>query len=239
MTTPSCRRPAVAPSSDRHARWRTRHQAKNLQKSRPMRHRAPTSLLRRFTPVIHRLDHAIGRLRRERHVLVEYRTPVAQAILGPVAEALADATTTVWFTSEDPDRIRGLVPPELLITHAHAEWRRFDVYLNCDPWAAVRLRRCDSCVNFFHGVAGKYDLDRPDTLPMGFERYDRVAFINADRMRRYVEADIVDADRAALIGYPKIDRLAKSGYDAASVRAGLNLEAGRPTVLYAPTYSSA
>ena len=204
-----------------------------------MRHRAPKSLLRRLTPAVHKLDHAIGRLSRTRHVLVEYRTPVAQAILGPVAEALADATTKVWFTSEYPDRIRGLVAPETFLTHEQAEWRRFDVYLNCDPWAAARVRRCASRVNFFHGVAGKYDLDRPDTLPMGFEAYDRVAFINADRMRRYVEAEIIEPDRAALIGYPKIDRLATHGYDAGAVRAGLGLEPGRQTVLYAPTYSGA
>ena len=205
-----------------------------------MPHRPQTSLLRRLTPVVHKVDHAIGRrLSRNRHVLIEYRTPVAQAILGPVAEALADATTHVWFTSEYPDRIRPLVPPGSFLTHAQAEWRRFDAYLNCDPWAAARLRRCACCVNFFHGVAGKYDLDRPDTLPMGFERYDRVAFINADRMQRYVEAGIVEADRAALVGYPKIDRLATHGYDAAAVRSGLGLDPSLRTILYAPTYSTA
>ena len=40
-------------------------------------------------------------------------------------------------------------------------WRRFDLYINADPWEAVALRRVDRQLNFFHGVAGKYDLDCP------------------------------------------------------------------------------
>ena len=59
--------------------------------------------------------------------------------------------------------------------------------MNADPWAAARLRRCAHRVNFFHGVAGKYDLDAPSGLPMGFEYYSRVAFITLDRMRRYLQ----------------------------------------------------
>ena len=43
---------------------------------------------------------------------------------------------------------------------------------------------------------------------MGFEYYDRVAFINRDRMLRYLEAGIVTPAQAVLVGYPKLDRLA-------------------------------
>jgi hypothetical protein len=197
------------------------------------------TLLRQFTPVVHRLDHAIGRLSPRRNVLVELRTPVYHAVLAPVADALAeDPSITVWFTSEDPNRVRRLVPAERLITHSSAEWRRFDVYLNGDPWAAVRLRRCARRVNFFHGVAGKYDLDNPKELPLGFEYYDRVAFINRDRMRRYLGAGIVSPVQAALVGYPKLDILANRAVDVAAVRKTYGLD-DRPTVLYAPTYSEA
>jgi len=42
-----------------------------------------------------------------------------------------------------------------------------------------------------------------------------------------------------LMGYPKLDRLARREYDAPAIRASLGLEGGRPTVLYAPTYSDA
>ena len=198
------------------------------------------SLLRRITPVVHRLDHAVSRLSPRRDVLVEMRTPVYHAVLGPVADALTAAPDMhVWYTSESPDRIAPLVPEGRFLTHAQVEWRRFDLYLNGDPWASARLRRCAHRVNFFHGVAGKYDLDQPTGLPLGFEYYDRVAFINRDRMLRYLAADIVTLEQAVLIGYPKLDTLASGGYDGAAIRASLNLRSGRATVLYAPTYSPA
>lgn len=198
------------------------------------------SLLRLLTPAVHRLDHALGRLSPRRDVLVEMRTPVYQAVLGPVADALsAERDVHVWYTSESPDRIRALVPEGRFLTHAEVEWRRFDLYLNGDPWAAARLRRCAHRVNFFHGVAGKYDLDQPAGLPLGFTSYDYVAFINRDRMRRYLEAKIVTPEQAVLVGYPKLDKLASGGIDGAAVRASLGLAGGRLTALYAPTYSEA
>ena len=91
-----------------------------------------------------------------------------------------------------------LVPEGRFLTHAEVEWRRFDLYINGDPWAAARLRRCARRVNFFHGVAGKYDLDQPSGLPLGFEYYDHVAFINRDRMLRYLGS----GDRDAAAGRP-------------------------------------
>lgn len=198
------------------------------------------SVVRKLTRVVHRVDHALGRLERRRRVLVEMRTPVYQAVLGPICEGLrAVPDLDIRFTSEYPDRIVPLVGAERFLTHAVAEWRRFDLYLNADPWAAARLRRCAHRVNFFHGVAGKYDLDRPAGLPMGFEYYDRVAFINRDRMQRYLDAGVVTPAQAALVGYPKLDGLVTGRLDGAAVRRSLGLEAHRATALYAPTYSPA
>ena len=197
-------------------------------------------MFRRATPVIHALDHAIGRLRGKKRVLVELRTPVYRAVLGPVYERLERLPNLeLAFTSESPGEIRRLVGGERFITHSEAEWRRFDLYMNADPWAAARLRRCARRVNFFHGVAGKYDLDRPAGLPMGFEYYDRIAFINRDRMTRYLESGLVSERQARLVGYPKLDRLASGRIDAEDDKAVLGLEPGRRTVLYAPTYSPA
>lgn len=208
------------------------------------------ALLRSITPVIHRLDHALGRLSARRDVLIEMRTPVYHAVLGPIAEALAplrqgfggqaaEPDVHVWYTSESPNRVEHLVPASQLLTHAQVEWRRFDLYINGDPWAAARLRRCERRVNFFHGVAGKYDLDQPAGLPLGFESYDHVAFINRDRMLRYLAAQIVTPQQAVLVGYPKLDTLAGGGFDGAAIRASLGLRPGHPTALYAPTYSEA
>ena len=195
---------------------------------------------RRITRAIHAFDHSIGRIARTRRVLVELRTPVYQAVLGPVYERLQEsADVSVFFTSEYPDRIRPLVDSRQFVTHRQAEWSRFDLYLNADPWAAARLRRCAHRINFFHGVAGKYDLDNPSGLPMGFEYYDRVAFINRDRMRRYLNAGVVTPRQAALVGYPKLDRLASGRVDGKAIAASLGFDSERPTALYAPTYSTA
>src|SRR5688500_335143 len=171
-------------------------------------------MLKRATRFIHSLDHAIGRANGTRRVLVELRTPVYQAVLGPVYESLQEfPDVELSFTSEFPEAIRRLVNPERFVSHREAEWRRFDLYMNADPWAAARLRRCARRINFFHGVAGKYDLDRPTGLPMGLEYYDRVAFINRDRMSRYLDAGLVSAGQARLVGYPKLDRLASGRID--------------------------
>jgi len=196
--------------------------------------------LRHLTAMVHRIDHAIGRIGQTRRVLVEVRTPVYKAVLGPITDVLQDLPDVdVTFTSEYPARIKPLVGAARFITHRQAEWTRFDLYLNADPWAAARLRRCARRINFFHGVAGKYDLDNPVGLPMGFEYYDRVAFINQDRMQRYLDARVVTRTQAALVGYPKLDRLALGLVDGPAIRHALGLDPARPTVLYAPTYSPA
>lgn len=195
---------------------------------------------RRSTRLIHALDHTIGRLSGLRRVLVELRTPVYRAVLGPVCDRLEKFhDVSLTFTSEYPDLIRPLVGAARFITHQQAEWRRFDLYMNADPWAAARLRRCARRINFFHGVAGKYDLDCPQGLPIGLEYYDRIAFINRDRMGRYLDAGLVSPAQARLVGYPKLDRLAAGAIDGAAVRHELGFQHGRPTVLYAPTYSPA
>jgi CDP-glycerol glycerophosphotransferase (TagB/SpsB family) len=94
-------------------------------------------------------------------------------------------------------------------------------------------------VNFFHGVAGKYDLDQPPREAQLFDAYDRVAFANLDRMNRYLGAGVVTTGQAALIGYPKLDPLVRGDYDAAAIKAAIGLANGRPTVIYAPTWSPA
>ena len=197
-------------------------------------------MIRQLTRALHSLDHAAGRLSAIRRVLVELRTPVSKAILAPVYESLADrADIDLFFTSEYPERIAPLVPAGRFLTQAQAEWRRWDLCFDADPWGVARLRRCASRVNFFHGVAGKYDLDNPAHLPMGYEYYDRVAFVNRDRMSRYLASGIVTPEQARLVGYPKLDRLASGRIDGAAVRASLGLEPSRATILYAPTYSPA
>jgi CDP-glycerol:poly(glycerophosphate) glycerophosphotransferase len=185
-------------------------------------------------------DRTVARFGATRRILVEFRTPMHAAVLGPVIDALgARDNLQIFFTSADSDRIRGLVPAGRFLTHAQARWRRFDAYLNADPWNAVPLKRCGARINFFHGVAGKYDLDAPVGLPLDLHLYDRVAFANADRLRRYVDRGLVTPAQAALVGFPKLDRLARGQCDGRSALATLGFPVAKPVALYAPTFSPA
>ncbi len=193
-----------------------------------------------------RIDAAIGRARGRRRARGEGRSPLNLEVLRPIWSALAaDPRVELNFTSEAPDWIRpGLDASGLadcLIPQQATPWRRFDLACNADPWNALSLHRCSRRVNFFHGVAGKYDLDDPAALGrnVDFGLYDRVMFANEDRLRRYVDGGLVPAHRAALVGFPKIDDLVNGRWSAAAVRRELGLDPALETVLYAPTYSPA
>lgn len=189
-------------------------------------------------------DHRLWRLFGRRIVLVEARTPMNLVVLQPMWEALRrDPRVRVRFTTEAPGalastwRTHGLEAD--VVPRAQVAWRRVDLYLNADPWGAVPLRRCARRMIVFHGVAGKYDLDHPERLADAFEGYDRLAFVNEDRRTRYLEAGICTPAQAALVGFPKADGLVDGRHDGAAVRRRLGLAAGRPTVIYAPTFSPA
>ena len=190
-------------------------------------------------------DHWLGRLGRRRRVLVEARTPVYLAVLGPLIDAFAaDQRVDLYITGGDSPAVRDTItaanrPGVRWLEREAALWSRFDLLVNADPWGTVSLRRCRDRINFFHGVAGKYDLDCPVGMPAGFETYSAVGFANADRMQRYLAAGIVRPRQAVLVGYPKLDALVNGAYDAPAVRESLRLPAGRPTVLFGPTWSVA
>jgi hypothetical protein len=189
-------------------------------------------------------DHRLARLTTSRRVLVEARTPVYLAVLGTLLDAFnQDARVTLFATGGDSpvvsEALAAMYPRVRWMDRDAAMWQRFDLLVNADPWGTATLKRCRSRINFFHGVAGKYDLDCPAGLPAGFETYSRVAFANADRMRRYLAAGIVTPDQAVLVGYPKLDALVNGAFDAGAVRRSLGLDAARRTVLFGPTWSSA
>ena len=201
------------------------------------------TLARRVALGVRRVDQAVGRLAGGRRILVEARTPLNLAVIRPVLDRLrSDPRIRLQFTGSDRADLRAafeeLGVAGSVIGRDEATWTRFDLYVNTDPWEAVALRRVSRQLNFFHGVAGKYDLDCPADLPLGFDRYDAVAFPNGRRRDSYVEAGIVPADRARLIGYPKIDVLA-NGRDGPRHEARLGLDPARPTVIFAPTFSHA
>jgi len=186
----------------------------------------------------------LSRINARRRVLVDARTAMNFAILGPVVERLQrDPRVEVLFSADRPADVAGAASASGVRSNIHPrsamKWRRIDLCLTADPWDPIRLWRCRRRANFFHGVAGKYDLDAPSNLPIGFDIYDRVAFVNADRMRHYLDAGIVRRTAAVLVGYPKVDALVNGRYDAAAIHGRLQLEMHRPTAVYAPTWSPA
>jgi CDP-glycerol glycerophosphotransferase (TagB/SpsB family) len=102
-------------------------------------------------------------------------------------------------------------------------------------WLPRRTRR----MHFFHGVAGKYGLDAPVRIAPIVATFDRLMFPNRDRLRRYAEAGLIDADsaQAALIGYPKVDCLVDGSLNRSDTLRRAGADQSVPTVLYAPTWS--
>jgi hypothetical protein len=199
-------------------------------------------LSRRVLAWLRRADHALARTGSRRRVLVDVRTPMNLAVLAPVWQALeTDDRLAIRFTGPPRgDLTRAFAEArigERALSRRQAAVRRWDLYMNADPWDPAQLWRCRRRISFFHGVAGKYNLDCPAGLPLDFERYDRVAFPNESRLRRYVEAGIVAADRAVLVGFPKLDRLVNATVPPDRAAAALGLRPDRPTAVYAPTFS--
>jgi hypothetical protein len=191
---------------------------------------------------VRRMDHAAGRAIAPLRVLVEARTPMNLAVLAPVWSALReDPGINIRFTGPDrPDLAAAYARAGIAartLSRGAASLRRWDLYMNADPWDPVTLWRCRRRINFFHGVAGKYDLECPVDLPLSFAQYDRVAFPNAGRLRRYVDAGLVAAGRAALVGFPKLDALVNEAAPPRTKAAALGLNGAVPTVIYAPTFS--
>jgi hypothetical protein len=204
----------------------------------------PTGWRRTLRATLDTIDGSVARFSGRRKVLLYVRSAMHAAVLEPVASALrADPRIDLRYLSERREleapiaaacewRIRWIVP-------GRATWQRVDLLIGSDPWSVPTLRRCRRRINFFHGVAGKYDLEDPSHLPIGFDLYDRVAFVNADRMQRYIARGIIPPDKAVLVGFPKLDPLVNGHIDGDAVRKRLGLASGRPTALFAPTWSPA
>src|SRR3954470_9960035 len=165
------------------------------------------------------VDPAIGRAFGRRRVLFDLRNAMNVAVLQPMFSGLQrDERVHVAFACEEPRRVAAAVRQAAaaeVLGHADVIWQRWDLYVSADPWTRPRLRRYSRSANFFHGVAGNSNLDDPSALQPGFAWFDRVGFINQERMRTYLKRGIVSADAAALIGFPKSDRLAVGAYSAA------------------------
>ncbi len=201
-------------------------------------------LRRSAAAAVHGWDRWRRSMADRRRVLVYLRNAMHLGVLEPVVQALErDPRIDVRYMAEMPRKEahieRATGQRRRWRRRPAVSFRRIDLLITADPWNPPTLYRCHRRMNFFHGVAGKYDLDDPSQLPIGFADWDAVAFINTDRMTRYAERGILKPGAAVLVGYPKLDALVNGRYDAAAVRAKLGLEMHRPTAIYAPTWSPA
>jgi hypothetical protein len=179
-------------------------------------------------------------------VLFEAASPLSVAVFRPVLARLQrDSRIEFWFTtadrSWDSDRTFAAAGIEdHVITPKQARWMKFDGYVNTDFWNTTWLPRRTVRFHLFHGVAGKYGLDGPTHIAPVVRSFDRIMFANDDRLRKYIDAGIVESDgpRAQLIGYPKCDCLVDGTFDRRQIQDALGLDPARPTVLYAPTWSA-
>lgn len=176
-------------------------------------------------------------------ILVDSRTAVNYEMVAPVVRAMAgDPRVQFAFTaSEEPGRVgeiyREAPANSRLIGPTRAALTRWDLYLTSDfMWA--RLPRGAVRVQMFHGVAGKYGFDAPAE---SLRAWHRLFFVNERRRRNCVAAGALDADSPAarLIGMPKVDCLVDGSLERGAAIRGFGLDPGRPTVLYAPTWSPA
>ncbi len=106
-----------------------------------------------------------------------------------------------------------------------------DVLFSADFLLATARAR--TSIQIYHGVSIKnYFLNER------IHDYDTVFALGPYMVRRYVERGFFEAGDPRLrpIGFAKTDRLTNGTLDAAATRAGLGLDPGRPTVLYAPSW---
>jgi hypothetical protein len=201
-----------------------------------------TGPLRSAIERIRAVDTRWNRRSNVRRILVDSRTPVNFTMVAPVVRAMErDARVEFFFTaSEEPARMTSIyreAPGARTIHPARAALMKFDAYVASDfMWAS--LPRGASRVQVFHGVGGKYGFDAPDR---SMREWHRLFFVNERRLRNFIGAGAIDADSPAirLIGMPKVDCLVDGSIDRGEVLASLGLDASRPTVLYAPTWSPA
>ena len=86
-------------------------------------------------------------------------------------------------------------------------------------------------VQVFHGTS-----DKPYNFKRDLHDYDLIAVPGKKMKDDLVRKGLADADRIAVIGYPKIDFFLNSDFDADGFKRKIGIDLSRKTVLYAPTW---
>jgi CDP-glycerol glycerophosphotransferase (TagB/SpsB family) len=178
-----------------------------------------------------------------RRILVDARTPVHYTMFAPVHRAMAaDPRVRFCFiASTEPHEaariFRDAGAGAELIGRGRAALMKFSAYITSDfTWTPLPRGTCR--IQTFHGVSGKYGFDAPTE---SLRAWHRLFFINRRRLRNCVAAGALDGDSPAirLIGMPKVDCLVDGSLNRETLLTGMGLAPERPTVLYAPTWSTA
>jgi CDP-glycerol glycerophosphotransferase (TagB/SpsB family) len=186
----------------------------------------------------------VRRLRPDkRRLLVNARTAMNYATLAPIIARLqTDTRIDLFFTaSENPAAANSIFSeaerPYTLVNPHVAAFLRFDAYLAAD-FLWVNLPRGTRRVQTFHGVAGKYRTIY-DSPTQSMRDWDRIFFINQDRLRHFIKTGAIDADCSSsrLVGMPKLDCLVDGSLNRNQVLTSLKIDPTRRTVMYAPTWS--
>jgi CDP-glycerol glycerophosphotransferase (TagB/SpsB family) len=199
-------------------------------------------MIERLVRGVRGLDRRWSRRSDRRRILVDARTPVNFTMIAPTFRAMTgDRRVTFYFTAtEEPAKMARIYheAPGIRTIHPKlAALVKFDAYVASDFMWAPLLRET-ARVQVFHGVGGKYGFDAPDR---SMREWHRLFFVNERRLRNFVRCGAIDADSPAvrLVGMPKVDCLVDGTFSRDAVLRGLGLDAGRPTVLYSPTWSPA
>ena len=191
---------------------------------------------------LRRLDDALLPRGRVNQVLIDGRTAMNFEMVAPVVRALAfdDRIQFACTASEEPHRLSDIyayAPTTIRrVSPQRAAFIKWSAYLTSDfTWAT--LPRGTRRVQMFHGVAGKYAFDAPTG---SMRQWDRLFFVNQRRWTNFVRSGAIDdgSPAARLVGMPKVDCLVDGTFHREAILAQHGLDASRPTVLYAPTWSA-
>jgi CDP-glycerol glycerophosphotransferase (TagB/SpsB family) len=180
---------------------------------------------------------------RTRRVLVDGRTRVNYTMFAPVHAAMRgdERVHFSFIASEEPASARTIFrdagPDAKIVGPVQAALTRYDAYLTSDfMWTRHLVKPVR--IQMFHGVGGKYGFDAPTE---SMRAWDRLFFVNRRRLQNFVKAGAIDADSPAirLVGMPKVDCLVDGSLQRDVVLRSLGLDPGKPTILYAPTWSPA
>ena len=124
------------------------------------------------------------------------------------------------------------VDPARVIPVEEAREEPFDVVVCAHSSDVFFPRDVGRRVQIFHGVSFKNFAVREKVL-----KYDFACVAGRYHAERFAAAGLIreGGTRFLLTGFPKLDVLADGTLDRDGLLAGLDLDPGRPTVLYAPT----